>query len=114
LQSSALSFPVTLTLRATLEINLSAACTPRYQGQGTKQEVSRIFLRINHKLSEMTDGKDLFGWLFPGTTKYLFYVLNHTLQGKPIPAPFPGWSFTVTTVSSSAIATSISVPSFKM
>jgi hypothetical protein len=65
-------FPVTPTPRGTLEINLSVACTSRCQGQGTNHEVSRILLRINHKVSEITDGKDLFGCLFPGATGGFF------------------------------------------
>lgn len=58
----------------TLEINLSAASTPRCQGQGTNRELSRILLGINHQLGEITDGKDLFGCPFPGVTRGYFGV----------------------------------------
>lgn len=84
LQSSAVSFPVTRTLRGTPEINLSASAHPRCWGQRTHQEVSRIFLRINHKLGETTDGGDLFGCLFPGVMEGLVNVINSAFQPSPV------------------------------
>lgn len=94
-----MSFPLTPTPRGTLEINLSAACTSRCQGQGTNHEVSRILLRINHEVRETTDGKDLFGSLFPGATGGFFGVKMQAFQLSQSPTLlFLGLSSTAETV----------------